>query len=83
MLYLVLKPVTLVGVAYEPGDVLDLGDLEQATQMLRVARGAVVEAKDAPLAPLRFPVERVAAVPLPQPELRTVAPPKPPKGKRS
>lgn len=80
MFYLVLQPVTIAGVTYQPGDVLDLGDLEQATQMLHAARGAICETSAAPVRlpePLAPPV-----VPLPQPELRAAAAPKHPRSKR-
>ena len=71
MLYLVLQPVTFAGVNYEPGDVIDLGDLEQATQMLRAARGAVIETTAAAAQVQATPPAPVApVVPLPQPELR-------------
>ena len=77
MLYLVLQPVIFDGVAYEPGDVLDLGDLEQATQMLRAARGAVIAtttaAAQVQAAP---PAPPASVVPLPQPELRQAPKPK-------
>jgi|GEM_PF-6657996 hypothetical protein len=74
MYYRVQNPCTFAGVAYQPGDVIDLADAELAARLLREVGGAVMLTNDpAPLPvvkakPLVVVVEEEALDADPQPE---------------
>ena len=74
MYYRVQNPCTFAGVAYHPGDVIDLADAELAARLLREVGGAVMLTNDpAPLPvvkakPLVVVVEEEALDADPQPE---------------